>query len=258
MIRRDRSRATALAAILAAALTAGCAHVPPQGAPGAKAWVPSRADPWEALNRRIFAFNEAVDEAVLAPVARAYRAVLPEPVRQGIDNVLGTAGDAWAAVNHLLQGKPKAAADTGMRVGVNLVFGMLGVLDVASELGLERQNEDFGQTLGRWGLGSGPYLVLPLLGPSSVRDTAGFVVDRRFDLAQVPSSERDGYAVTALELVHTRAGLLSTGQLLGQIALDRYTFVRDAYLAKRRNDVFDGNPPEEPDDEPPEDAPPRP
>lgn len=245
-------------ALVAATLTVGCAHVPPAGDAAARTWVPSKADPWEGLNRRIFAFNEAVDEAVLAPVARAYRAVLPAPVREGIGNVLGNAGDVWAAANHLLQGKPKAAADTGMRVGVNTVFGLLGVVDVATELGLERQSEDFGQTLGRWGLGSGPYLVLPLLGPSSVRDGAGLVVDRQFDISQLPSHERDSYAVTALEVVHKRAGLLSAGQLLGQIALDRYTFVREAYLAKRRNDVYDGNPPELPDDDPPEETPAKP
>lgn len=246
------------AVVLVAALGAGCAHRPAPQEPAARTWVPSKADPWEGLNRRIFAFNDAVDEAVLMPVARAYRAVVPEPVRQGVDNVFGNVNDAWSAVNHLLQGKPKAAADTGMRVGVNSLFGLLGVFDVASDLGLERWSEDFGQTLGRWGLRPGPYVVLPLLGPKTVRDSAGFIVDRQFDISQWPSRESESYALTALELVHTRAGLLSSGRLLGQIALDRYTFVREAYLAKRRNDVYDGNPPELPDDDPPEEAPAKP
>lgn len=243
---------------LVVALAAGCATTAPTpAAPGAKPVVASKADPWEGLNRKIFAFNETVDEAVLIPVARAYRAVVPEPVRQGVDNVIGNAGDGWAAVNHLLQGKPKAALDTGMRVGVNTVFGFLGVLDVASEMGFERQNEDFGQTLGRWGVGPGPYLVVPFLGPRSLRDAVAYPIDRVTSFASLAGEGANVYTMTALELIHTRAGLLATGQLLNQIALDRYTFVRDSYLAKRRNDVYDGNPPEVPDDDPPEGAPSR-
>lgn len=246
-----------LAAIaLVVLLQAGCASAPPAAAPGpAKAAAPSKADPWEAMNRKVFAFNDAVDEAVLIPVAKAYRAVVPEPIRQGFDNVLGNVNDGWAAVNHLLQGKPRAALDTGMRVGVNSVFGLLGVLDVASEMGFERQNEDFGQTLGRWGIGPGPYLVVPFVGPRSLRDGLAYPVDRVTSFASLAGEGANVYTMTAMELIHTRAGLLSSGTLLNQIALDRYTFVRDSYLAKRRNDVYDGNPPEVPDDDPPEGAP---
>jgi phospholipid-binding lipoprotein MlaA len=243
--------------VLAAALAGGCASVPPAAAPAAKPAAVSKADPWEAINRKIFAFNDAVDEAVLIPVAKAYRDVVPEPLRQAFDNMLGNVTDGWAAVNHLLQGKPKDALDTGMRVGVNSVFGFLGVLDVASEMGFERQNEDFGQTLGRWGVGPGPYLVVPFLGPRSLRDALAYPVDRVTSFASLAGEGANVYTMTALELIHTRAGLLASGRLLNQIALDRYSFVRDSYLAKRRNDVYDGNPPEVPDDEPPEGAPAR-
>lgn len=251
-----RPRIGFAAAALAAMLASGCASVAPATAMTRPATA-NKADPWEAMNRRIFAFNDAVDQAVLVPVAKAYRDVVPEPLRQAFDNVLGNVTDAWAAVNHLLQGKPKDALDTGMRVGVNSLFGLLGVLDVASEMGFERQNEDFGQTLGRWGIGPGPYLVVPLLGPRSVRDALAYPVDRVTSFSSLAGDGANVYTMTALELIHTRAGLLSTGALLSQIALDRYSFVRDSYLAKRRNDVYDGNPPEVPDDEPPEGAPAR-
>jgi len=248
---------TVAACSLAAALGAGCATPPPPAAGSATPRAASKADPWEGMNRRIFAFNEAVDEAVLKPVATAYKAVMPELARQGVDNVLANAGDAWAAVNHLLQGKPKAAADTVIRVGTNTLFGLGGLLDPASEMGLERQNEDFGQTLGRWGVGPGPYLVLPFLGPRSLRDALAYPLDKVTSLPSLVGEGSNLYTMTALELVHTRAGLLAAGSLLNQIALDRYTFVRDAYLARRRNDVYDGTPPEIPDNDPPDAPAPR-
>jgi phospholipid-binding lipoprotein MlaA len=210
----------------------------------------SKTDPWENFNRRMFAFNEAVDAAVLKPVAEAYKAVVPQLVRQGFDNVLSNVGDAWSAVNHLLQGKAQRGLETMMRVGANTVFGLGGLLDPASELGLERQNEDFGQTLGRWGVPTGPYLVLPFLGPRTVRDAAAYPVDRVTGLAYLAGDGASAYAMTALELVHYRAGLLGAGSLLNQIALDKYVFVRESYLAKRRNDVYDGNPPPSEDDDP--------
>jgi phospholipid-binding lipoprotein MlaA len=133
----------------------------------------------------------------------------------------------------------------GMRVLANTVFGLGGLLDPATEMGLTRRSEDFGQTLGRWGLGDGPYLVLPLFGPSTLRDTAGLVVDRQASPASLPDSTAAGYGVSALELVNTRTHLLATGQLLDQVALDKYSFVRDAYLARRRDVLYDGAPPME-------------
>lgn len=210
-----------------------------------------KADPLEGLNRGVFAFNEALDKALLKPLATAYKSVLPSPVRTGVDNVFGNVGDAWSAVNLLLQGKVKSALEMTVRVTTNTVFGLGGLFDLASDAGLERQPEDFGQTLGRWGFGPGPYLVLPFYGASSLRDAAGLPLDRQ---ASLPGIVHDGsyrWGLTTLELVHARAGLLSATNLLEQVAFDKYSFVRDSYLARRRSLVFDGNPPEEPEEEEP-------
>jgi phospholipid-binding lipoprotein MlaA len=206
------------------------------------------ADPWERFNRAVFDFNDVLDRSVLIPVAKAYKRHVPQVVTQTVDNVLANVGDAWSALNLLLQGKPRLALDTGLRVGVNSVFGLAGALDVASELGLERQPEDFGQTLGVWGFGSGPYVVLPLLGPSSLRDGLALPLDRSVSFSTLAAEGANRYSLTTLELVHARAGLLNASTVLGQVALDRYSFVRDSYLARRRNLVFDGNPPPEPED----------
>ena len=225
----------AAAAALLLALTAGCASVPADQR--------NPVDPWEGFNRGVYAFNDRVDEALLKPVATAYRDVLPELVRRGIGNVLGNIDDAWSGANQLLQGKVHAGLDMGMRVLVNTFFGLAGLLDPATEMGLTKRSEDFGQTLGVWGVGPGPYVVLPLLGPSSVRDTGGFVVDRQFSASKLPETDAGQYGVLVLEIVHARAGLLGTTQLLDAVALDRYSFTRDAYLARRRDQVHDGAPP---------------
>jgi phospholipid-binding lipoprotein MlaA len=210
-----------------------------------------KADPLEGLNRSVFAFNEALDRALLKPLATAYKAVLPGPVRTGVDNVFGNVGDAWSVVNHLLQGKFKSALEMTVRVTTNTVFGVGGLFDLASDAGLERQSEDFGQTLGKWGFSPGPYLVLPFFGASSLRDAAGLTLDRQ---ASLPAVVHDGayrWGLNTLELVYTRADVLSATNLLEQVALDKYSFVRDSYLARRRNLVFDGNPPEEPEEDEP-------
>ena len=215
-----------------------------------------KADPLEGLNRSVFAFNEAIDLALLKPLAIAYKTAVPTPVRTGVDNVFGNVGDAWSAVNLLLQGKVKRALEMTVRVTTNTVFGVGGLFDLASDAGLERQAEDFGQTLGKWGLAPGPYLVLPFYGASSLRDALGLPLDRK---ASLPGVVQDGsyrWGLTTLELVHGRADLLSATNLLEQVAFDKYSFVRDSYLARRRNQVFDGNPPEEPEDDEP--LPPRP
>jgi phospholipid-binding lipoprotein MlaA len=235
-----------------ALLAGGCASAPPAvgatgasgAAPGAAAPAPRNpADPWEPFNRRVSAFNDAVDDAVLRPLATAYRDYVPGPVRQGMGNLFGNFGDVWSTANHLLQGKLHSGLDMGMRVLTNTLFGLGGLLDPATEAGLERRSEDFGQTLGRWGVGPGPYVVLPLLGPRTVRDSFGFVVDRQFDGSRLFDGEAASYTYTALELVYTRSELLATTSLLEQAALDRYTFVRDAYLARRLDQVYDGAPP---------------
>ncbi len=245
--------------MLVMVVAAGCATAPAPGAgagtsasTSSAAPAPARAatkgDPWEAFNRKVFAFNEAIDDAVLQPVAKAYRDVVPEPVRAGIGNAIGNVGDVWSAANQFAQGKGQAGLEMSMRFLTNSFFGIVGIFDVASDLGIERQSEDFGQTLGRWGIGAGPYIVLPLLGPSSLRETVALPVDRKASLSSLAFEGSTSYAVTALEVVHTRARLLAAGQLVNQIALDRYSFVRDAYLARRRSLVHDGNPPELPDD----------
>jgi phospholipid-binding lipoprotein MlaA len=239
---------------------AGCASVPATGTsaggpagPGmsATAAAGTPGDPWEAWNRKVYAFNDAIDNAVLKPVAQTYEKVVPSLVRIGISNVLGNIRDVWSAANQFLQGKGQYGFEMGMRVVTNTFFGLGGVLDPATEMGLVRRQEDFGQTLGRWGLGPGPYMVLPVIGPSSVRDTGGFLVDRQVSPSSLPPTAGGQYSVLAIELVDTRARLLSAGKLLDQVALDRYSFLRDAYLAQRRDAVYDGAPPLETFDEDP-------
>lgn len=202
-------------------------------------------DPLEPLNRGIYSFNDALDRSVVKPVATAYRDVLPRPVRTGVNNFFDNLQDAWSFVNQALQLKGEAAGNSLVRVGVNTVFGLGGVLDVASEMRIPRQTEDFGQTLGYWGIGPGPYVVLPLLGPSTLRDTAVLPVDSAGNtvsqLEHVPTRN----SLTGLSLVNRRARLLDATQMLDEVALDPYTFTRDAYLQRRRNLVFDGNPPED-------------
>ena len=185
---------------------------------------------------------------MLKPVAQAYRRGVPELVRAGVDNVFGNIGDVWSTVNHLLQGKVMSGGAMALRVATNTVFGLAGLLDPASEMGLERQSEDLGQTLGAWGFGAGPYLVLPFFGPSSLRDGIAFPVDRMAGPTALVDGTQTVVAVAALQVVSTRAGLLSASALMDDVALDRYVFLRDAYLSRRQNLVYDGNPPEEADD----------
>jgi phospholipid-binding lipoprotein MlaA len=258
--------------LLAGALSAAQAQktetpVPaPEQAAGAKMPdVPMRpanaADPWERFNRGVFRFNDAIDNAVLKPVATTYRDVLPQPIRTGVTNFFGNFSDAWSAVNQLLQGKLQPGMEMTMRVATNTVFGLGGLLDIASEAGLEKQSEDFGQTLGRWGLGPGPYIVLPLFGSSTLRDTAALPLDRYVSAENVFEATQDRVPASLLGLVNTRANLLGASRMLDDIALDRYQFVRDAYLSRRQSQVYDGNPPErsgeEDDGAPPDEAPPK-
>jgi phospholipid-binding lipoprotein MlaA len=208
-------------------------------------------DPWEAFNRRIFVFNDAVDQAVLAPVARGYVAVVPQALRQMVRNAFGNVGDVWSALNHVLQGKFQSGAEQGMRVLINTTLGVAGLADVASEVGLPRQKEDLGQTVGAWGVGSGPYLMLPLLGPSTLRDTAVLTADRQITLPSLVEPGLERNSLTVLDVVSARAAALQASNLLGQVALDRYSFLRDAYIAKRRYDVYDGQLPEDAEEDEP-------
>ena len=202
-------------------------------------------DPLEPFNRGVFRLNDAVDRAVLKPVATAYRDVIPSPIRTGVNNFFNNLQDAWSFVNSGLQLKGEAAGNNLVRFGVNTFLGLGGVLDVASEMRIERHTEDFGQTLGHWGVGAGPYLVLPLLGPSTVRDAAALPVDAQGNLVSGIGDIATRNSVTALSLLNRRARLLGATDMLDQVALDPYTFSRDAFLDRRQNSVFDGNPPDD-------------
>jgi phospholipid-binding lipoprotein MlaA len=205
----------------------------------------AKIDPFESVNRAVFTFNENADEYVIKPVAEAYQFVLPEFVRTGVTNFFSNIGDVFVAVNNLLQGKPGNAANDIGRFLVNSTIGILGLFDVATDAGLEKNKEDFGQTLGVWGVPSGPYVVLPLFGPSSVRDTAGLALDIKTDFIlnsnQLNHDQKVGS--TVLRVVNQRANLLDASQLLEDAAFDKYSFLRDSYLQRRRNQVYDGNPP---------------
>jgi phospholipid-binding lipoprotein MlaA len=224
------------------ALLGGCATLPPGTQPSPK-------DPYERFNRSVFAFNDTLDEHAVKPVAKAYVAVVPSPVRTGVSNFFGNFSDAWSAVNQLLQGKPEQTARMGMRFVINTTVGIGGIFDPATKMGLERQSEDLGQTFGRWGVGPGPYLVLPLFGPSDVRDAVALPADRYVSPALLVDTTGAKLAVDALDLVQTRAEYLQASNMLNDIALDRYQFLRDAYIARRRSLVYDGNPPDEPSTE---------
>jgi phospholipid-binding lipoprotein MlaA len=238
-----RRRLRTLAAVAVALLASACATIPPDAGR-------DPVDPLERVNRHVFEFNDRVDRAVLKPVAQGYVAVVPEPVRGCVTNFFANLGDVANAANNLLQGKPAAAVSDICRIAINTTVGVLGCFDVASKMGLEKHNEDFGQTLGRWGLGSGAYLVLPLLGPSSVRDAIGRVPDAYVDPASAAGDNvRARNTLFALETIDLRARLLDAGRLLEAAALDKYRFTRDAYLQRRRNLVYDGNPPREEDDD---------
>ena len=219
----------------------GCATLDDaRGGPG------QRLDPWEGWNRKVFAFNEGLDEHVLKPVATGYAKVVPQFVRRSDDNFFANAADAWSAINNVLQGKPEPAFQDVVRVTTNTVFGFAGVLDIASEFGLEHHYEDFGQTLGRWGFGAGAYVVWPLFGPSTVRDSIALPLDRAASPALVINNGGLQFGITFLQIINTRANLLGASRVIDDIALDKYTFVRDAYLQRRRSLVFDGDAP--PDD----------
>ncbi len=236
--RPARAGAWALTALALWGLS-GCATSP-------AANPPNPADPWEGLNRKVFAFNEGVDEHVLKPVATTYVKVVPQFMRTGVNNFFGNFSDAWSAVNSFLQGKGEEGFNGIMRVGTNTVFGIFGLFDVASEAGIERHGEDFGQTLGVWGLPAGPYVVWPVLGPSSVRDSVAMPLNLAAEpSAQLRSDAGAQWGVSLLQLVSVRANLLGATGVLEDVALDRYTFMRDAYLQRRRSLVYDGDPPEQ-------------
>lgn len=214
---------TGCLALLATALLAGCAADP----------AANPQDPYESTNRRINDFNEQVDAKLVRPVAVSYQNNVPQPVQTGVGNFFGNLRDIWSTVNNALQAKPMDTAETGLRVAVNTVFGIYGLFDVATWAGLQRRSADFGQTLGVWGVPSGPYLVLPLLGPSTARDTVGWTFDNYYNLWNGVEPIGLRYSGTALRVVDIRAGYLGMEKSLNEVALDKYSFVRDAYLQRR-------------------------
>jgi phospholipid-binding lipoprotein MlaA len=202
-------------------------------------------DPLEPLNRAVYRFNEGVDEAIAKPVATAYRDYVPDPLRTYVRNFFSNIGDLLIGFNNMLQGKPDEGLQDWARFAFNSVFGVFGINDFASDIGLEKHNEDFGQTLGRWGFGEGPYLVLPLLGSSDVRDGIGTAADIYADPAGDIRPIRVRNSLVVLRFTGVRADLLDASRILEEAALDKYVFQRDAYLQRRRNLVYDGRPPRE-------------
>ncbi len=223
-----------MAALLPALLLSACASGP----------AADPRDPLEPFNRGVYQFNEKLDDAALKPVARAYRTLVPERMRQGLGNFFGNLEDVWSFVNNTLQFKGVAALDSVKRVGVNTFLGWGGVFDVATEMDIERHTKDFGHTLGYWGVAPGPYLVLPLLGASSLRDTVALPVDWKGDLVANLHAVPARNTAVGLRGIEERSSLLKASSMLEEAALDRYSFVRDAYLQRRRSVIFDGNPPE--------------
>ncbi len=227
-----RWRMLALAVL---ALMTGCASGP----------AADPRDPLEPFNRGVYRLNDAVDRAVVRPVAVAYHDVVPSPIRTGVTNFFANLQDAWSFVNNALQLKGEAAGNSLVRFGVNSVFGLGGVLDIATEMEIPRHTKDFGHTLGYWGVGPGPYVVLPLLGPSTLRDTVALPVDAQGNLVSGIDHVPTRNSATVLGLVNRRERLLPATDMLEQVALDPYTFVRDAHLQRRRSSIYDGNPPDD-------------
>lgn len=200
-------------------------------------------DPFERFNRAMFNFNDTLDQHAVKPAAEAYNKVVPDFVQIGVGNFFGNLGDVWTTVNNFLQGKVADGFSDVMRVAVNSTLGLGGVLDIGSEAGLTKHKEDFGQTLGKWGVRSGPYVVLPVLGPSTLRDTVATPLDLTANPWQQKYPVRWRNTGTVVRLIDQRAALLGASNLLEDAALDRYEFVRDAYLQRRESTIHDGESP---------------
>lgn len=202
-------------------------------------------DPLEPFNRGVYQFNDAVDAAVLKPVATAYQTVTPVPVQRGIGNFFENLKTPWSFINNALEFKGQAAIASLMRFAVNTTIGLGGIFDVATDINIEKHTRDFGHTLGYWGVPPGAYLVLPLLGPSSVRDTVAVPADLMAGLLTYVDNVPLRNSLWALGFVDERSKWLKASTILEEAALDKYSFTRDAYLQRRRNTIYDGNPPEE-------------
>lgn len=216
--------------LMASLLLAGCSSAYPQP-----------KDPFESFNRGVYAFNDTVDRAVVKPVAQGYNKVVPSPVKTMVSNFFSNLGDVVVTANDILQLKFKQAASDGARVVFNSTFGLFGLINITDRL--EKHNEDFGQTLGYWGVPSGPYLILPILGPSSIRDGTGRYADSYFSVISNTKHVPTRNSAWVVEGLDTRASLLEQEKLLDDAVIDRYSFMRDAYLMHRQSLVYDGNPP---------------
>jgi len=214
-------------------------------APGCATTGSDERDPLEGMNRGVLAFNDQADAIIFEPAARLYRNVTPQGLRDGVRNFFNNIDDLFIGANNLLQGKLADAVNDWLRFAFNTTFGLLGIHDWASEMGLEKHNEDFGQTLARWGAGDGIYLVLPLFGPSTLRDAAALPLDWAVDPVTQHSPVDERNALTATRLVGRRADLLAAGRTLEEAALDRYVFLRESFLQRRRSLIYDGRPPRE-------------
>ena len=243
----SRLRQICLGAVVVFGLAglAGCATVPPNAGQDPR-------DPWEKMNRNVFAFNDGFDAAVTRPLAELWLK-LPDGVRDCLSNAFANLRGPSTAINSTLQGKPMQGLSDLGRFAVNTTVGIVGCFDVATDLGLELHRTDFGLTLGVWGFGPGPYLVVPIFGPSDVRDAIGiFGVEPFLDLNFYIDYPTIEYTVLALRIVNERAELLPADRLVREAALDRYSFIRDGYLQRRRSLIYDGNPPREPDEDEPD------
>jgi phospholipid-binding lipoprotein MlaA len=227
-------RISALSVTLA---VTGCASLP-------AGHIADSRDPWERYNRAMFEFNDNVDRAVVKPVAEAYRDYVPELVQVTLRNFFGNLRDVAVTIHQLLQGKPSEAGNSAARVLINTTIGFLGLGDPASEMGYQKTSEDFGQTFGRWGVEPGPYFVIPLLGPSTVRDTVGTIFDFRYNPVDgVISDTSDRNVAYGMIAIDRRKELLDAQGTIEALSFDKYTGVRDAWLAQRRSQVYDGDPP---------------
>jgi phospholipid-binding lipoprotein MlaA len=225
-----RVRAGTLAVVLTAAMFAGCATVQ----------TPTKEDPFEGFNRTIFTFNDKVDQYALKPVAQGYVKITPQPVRDSVTNFFSNIGDVYTAANNFLQLKITDGVEDVMRLAINTLFGVGGLFDVATQAGLPKHNQDLGLTLGHYGVPPGPYLVLPLFGPSTVRDAVGSVGNYYINPLTYVQPDSVSWGLYALNIINTRANLLGAGDLLAGAALDKYSFVRNAYLQRRRYQLSDG------------------
>jgi phospholipid-binding lipoprotein MlaA len=237
-------RLIVIATLVVGVLLQGCAST---ASPNASNMASDRggSDPFESMNRVTASFNAGLDAMLVKPAAQAYKFVTPPPIRMMVGNFFGNLSDLWTGTNNLLQGKPKAAVSDFTRFTLNTVWGLLGLVDIASDLGLEKHNEDFGQTLGVWGVSPGPYLVLPILGPSSVRDTAGLIPDSFASPLRSIKHQSTYYSFLGARAIDTRAGFLSAERFMDSASLDDYAFFRNGFFQRRFSQIYDGNPPEQ-------------